>query len=312
MKIVFLDAATMGPMPELDKLRSLGNVTFYDHTMPLQVLDRVQGASVIITNKVVLSAEMLKQLPTLKLICVAATGMNNIDLSAAADLNIQVKNVKGYSTASVVQLTFGVLLELLYNLPYYHSYVQSGEYSNQPLFTHIGPDLIELEGKTMGIIGMGAIGRGVAKVAEAFGMKILYYSSSGKNTNAGYPMVSLNDLAQLSDVVSIHAPLNEQTKGLINSTFFKCMKSSAVLINMGRGGIVVEEDLINALESKIVYGAALDVFEQEPLKKGHPLIEASKVYRLLLTPHIAWAGYPARVRLIEGIIHNIKESKITS
>jgi glycerate dehydrogenase len=306
MNIVFVDMDTMGEMKELDILKKLGHLTIYGNTTPDQVIERSKDADVVITNKVVYTKKVIEALPNLKMICVAATGTNNIDIVAATERGIKVKNVKGYSTSSVVQLTFGVMLELMVQMNYYYEYVNSGKYSNQNLFTHIGPGLLELNGKTIGIIGMGDIGKGVAKVAEAFGMKVIHYSTSGKNTNSGYTSVSLTDLAKLSDVVSIHAPLNDQTKGLIHGNFFEQMRPSAILINMGRGGIVVEKDLVVALESNKIYGAALDVFEKEPLPKDSPLLNAARKYRLLLTPHIAWAGYDSRVRLIEGIVKNIQ------
>lgn len=306
MHIVFVDMDTMGEMKELALLEKLGKVTVYGQTSPEQVVERSRHADIIVTNKVVYSKQVLASLPDLRMICVAATGTNNIDLEAAAAAGIPVKNVKGYSTSSVVQLTFSVMLELMIDTSYYTDYVASGKYSQQSLFTHIGPGLLELSGKTIGIIGMGDIGKGVAKVAEAFGMKVIHYSTSGKNTKSGYTAVSLTELAQQSDIVSIHAPLNEHTKGLIDAKFLEQMKSSAVLINMGRGGIVVEQDLVEALEANKLYGAALDVFEKEPLSPESPLLQAVKKHRLLLTPHIAWAGYDSRVRLIEGIIKNIK------
>ncbi|MFN8415242.1 MAG: D-2-hydroxyacid dehydrogenase [Cytophagaceae bacterium] len=306
MNIVFVDMDTMGEMKELNLLKKLGNLTVYESTTPDQVVDRSKDADVVITNKVVYTKKVIDALPKLKLICVAATGTNNIDIVAATEKGIPVKNVKGYSTSSVVQLTFGVMLELMYQMNYYYDYVNSGKYSNQNLFTHIGPGLLELNGKTIGIIGMGDIGKGVAKVAEAFGMNVIHYSTSGKNTNSGYTSVSLSELAKQSDVVSIHAPLNDQTKGLIDGKFMEQMKSSAILINMGRGGIVVEKDLVAALDMNKIYGAALDVFEKEPLPKESSLLEATKKHRLLLTPHIAWAGYDSRVRLIEGIVKNIQ------
>jgi lactate dehydrogenase-like 2-hydroxyacid dehydrogenase len=307
MNIVFLDALTMGDMPELQSLEELGNYIEYPETTAAQRLERCLSADVIITNKVKIDAALMEQLPNLKLICVAATGTNNIDLDKAASLNIPVKNVKGYSTNSVAQLTFGFIIELFNRISYYDIYVKEEFYSSQKLFTHIGPGLEEIAGKTIGIIGMGDIGKAVAKIATAFNMQVQYYSTSAKNTDAGYPSVSLNELLKTSDVVSIHAPLNPQTNALIGAKQFALMKPNATLINVGRGGIVVESDLVEALEENKIYAAALDVFEQEPLPINSPLLNLQDHGKLILTPHIAWASKQARITLLEGIKNNIRK-----
>jgi lactate dehydrogenase-like 2-hydroxyacid dehydrogenase len=307
MNIVFLDALTMGDMPELENFNKLGTYIQYPETNPEQRLYRCVDADIIITNKVKIDAALMEQLPKLKLICVAATGTNNIDLEKAAALNISVKNVKGYSTNSVAQLTFGFIIELFNRISFYDMYVKEEMYSSQKLFTHIGPGLEEIAGKTIGIIGMGDIGNAVAKIATAFNMQVQYYSTSGKNTDAGYPSVSLEALLKTSDVVSIHAPLNPQTSALIGAKQFAMMKSDAILINVGRGGIVVEADLVEALEEKKIYAAALDVFEQEPLPLHSPLLHLQDHGQLILTPHIAWASRQARLTLLQGIQNNIKQ-----
>lgn len=307
MNIVFLDARTMGDMPELERFSELGTYTQYEETSPEQRLERCAGADVIITNKVKIDAALLEQLTDLKLICVAATGTNNIDLEKAAALNIAVKNVKGYSTNSVAQLTFGFIIELYNRISFYDMYVKEEMYSSQKLFTHIGPGLEEIAGKTIGIIGMGDIGKAVAKIAVAFNMQVQYYSTSGKNTDTGYSSVSLETLLKTSDVVSIHAPLNPQTSQLIGSNQLGMMKPEAILINVGRGGIVVEADLVKALEEKKIYAAALDVFEQEPLPLHSPLLQLQDHDQLILTPHIAWASRQARITLLEGIRNNIRQ-----
>ncbi len=308
MNIVFLDALTMGDMPELESFNELGTYMQYAETSMAQRLDRCLPADIIITNKVKIDAALLEQLPNLKLICVAATGMNNIDLDKAAELHIPVKNVKGYSTNSVAQLTFGFIIELFNRISYYDIYVKEEFYSSQKLFTHIGPGLEEIAGKTIGIIGMGDIGKAVAKIAGAFNMNIQYYSTSGKNTDAGYKSVSLEELLRTSDIVSIHAPFNRQTNALIGAKQFKWMKPSAILINVGRGGIVVESDLVEALQENKIHAAALDVFEQEPLPIDSPLLNLQDHGKLILTPHIAWASKQARITLLEGIKNNIKQS----
>ena len=307
MNIVFLDALTMGDMTELESFNELGTYTQYAETNTDQRLERCLLADIIITNKVKIDADLLEKLPNLKLICVAATGTNNIDLENAAALNIPVKNVKGYSTNSVAQLTFGFIIELFNRISYYDTYVKEEMYSSQKLFTHIGPGLEEIAGKTIGIIGMGDIGKAVAKIATAFNMHIQYYSTSGNNTDAGYTSVSLEVLLRTSDVVSIHAPFNPQTSQLIGAKQFAMMKSSAILINVGRGGIVVEADLVQALEEKKIYAAALDVFEQEPLPLHSPLLYLQDHGQLILTPHIAWASKQARITLLKEIQINIKQ-----
>lgn len=307
MNIVFLDALTMGDMPELESFNELGTYTQYAETSAEQRVERCTNADVIITNKVKIDAALMEQLPKLKLICVAATGTNNIDLEKATALNISVKNVKGYSTNSVAQLTFGFIIELYNRISFYDMYVKEEMYSSQKLFTHIGPGLEEIAGKTIGIIGMGDIGKAVAKIATAFNMNVQYYSTSGKNTDAGYSSVSLEALLKTSDVVSIHAPFNPQTSALIGAKQLAMMKSDAILINVGRGGIVVEADLVQALEEKKIYAAALDVFEQEPLPLHSPLLQLQDQGQLILTPHIAWASKQARLTLLQGIQNNIKQ-----
>ena len=215
--------------------------------------------------------------------------------------------MKGYSTNSVAQLTFGFIIELYNRISYYDTYVKEEMYSNQKLFTHIGPGLEEIAGKTIGIIGMGDIGKAVAKIATAFHMQVQYYSTSGKNTNAGYASVSLEVLLKTSDVISIHAPFNSNTSQLIGAKQLAMMKSDAILINVGRGGIVVEADLVEALLEKRIHAAALDVYEQEPLPLHSPLLQLQDHGQLILTPHIAWASIQARRTLLKGIQMNIKE-----
>ncbi len=307
MNIVFLDALTMGDMPELEGFHTLGSYTQYAETSPEERLERCLPADIIITNKVKIDSALMEKLPKLKLICVAATGTNNIDLDKAAALNIMVKNVKGYSTNSVAQLTFGFIIELFNRITFYDTYVKEEMYSSQKLFTHIGPGLEEIAGKTIGIIGMGDIGKAVAKIATAFNMKVQYYSTSGKNTDAGYSSVSLEVLLKTSDVVSIHASFNPQTSQLIGAKQLAMMKPEAILINVGRGGIVVEADLVEALQEKKIYAAALDVFEQEPLPLHSPLLQLQDHGQLILTPHIAWASKQARITLLQGIQNNIKQ-----
>lgn len=306
MKIAFLDTKTMGDIPNLEKLQEFGEVNYYSTTQPSETLSRVQDRDIVITNKVVLDKATLEKSPHLKLICVAATGMNNIDLSAAQELNIQVKNAVDYSTSSVAQLTFAVLLQLINNVPYFDNYVKSGAYSNSDIFTHLGPSYYEISGKQLGIIGLGNIGRQVAKIASAFGAKVVYYSTSGKNNNPDYKRLELDEFLATSDIITIHAPLTYQTRNLIAYPQLQKMKPSALLINVGRGGIIEETDLAKALNENLIAGAGLDVFALEPIKPDNPLLYLENPAKLVLTPHIAWSSQEARILLMDKVIQNIQ------
>lgn len=303
--IVFLDANSIGDV-EMSPLAALGELILYDNTLPEQVLPRCIDADVVITNKVKLMQSELENLPRLKLICVAATGMNNIDLKIASEKGIDVKNVADYSTDSVAELTFALVLELIHQTHYYDHYVKSGLYGRSGLFTHHGRPFFEIKDKKWGIIGLGHIGHRVAEIASVFGAEISYYSTSGKNRQTTYPHKNLDKLLTESDIVSIHAPLNEQTQYLIDYKRLCLMKPSAYLVNVGRGGIVKETDLAQALREGHLAGAGLDVYEQEPLLPDNPLLSTDICDKLLMTPHIAWASIEARQRLIDSIIRHIK------
>lgn len=307
MKIVFLDIKTIGDVPNLEKLRQLGEFESYPVTRPDQTADRIKGADIVITNKVVLDEALITGAQKLKLICVAATGMNNIDRKAAKEKGIPVKNVAGYASVSVAQGTFAMILHLIYKLPEIDRYVKSGAYSQSDIFTNLDRSYSEMAGMRFGIIGMGRIGNRVAQVADAFGADVVYYSTSGRNTDQPYRRLELNELLESSDIVSIHAPLNENTDNLLDYEKLQRMKSSALLINTGRGGIVHENDLARALDEDLIAGAGLDVFEQEPLPEDNPLLGIRKKEKLVLTPHMTWASIEARTALVEGIIENIKE-----
>lgn len=306
MKIVFLDASTMGDT-SLAMIEELGELTCYATSTAEEALERVKDAEVIIINKVKVTRELIDAAPNLHLICEAATGVNNIDLDAAAEKGIPVRNVAGYSTDAVVQETFMHLLSLAGNAPYFDETVKSGAYSASPIFTDVTKPFVELAGKTMGIIGMGNIGTKVAQVAEAFGMKVVYFSTSGTSHCDKYPSLSIEDLMSESDVISIHAPLNERTNGLIGANELAYMKKSAFILNMGRGGIVDEAALADAISAERIAGAALDVFCTEPLPADSPLLHAAHPERLRFTPHTAWASVEARRRLADGIAENIKK-----
>lgn len=304
MKIVYLDAATMGDTP-LDDISALGELACYDNSTYEEALNRVSDCEVLIINKVKVDRELLSNAPALKLVCEAATGVNNIDLEACEERGIPVRNVAGYSTDSVVQATFMHILSLLGNAPYFDLAVKSGRYSKSGLFTDVSKPFIEIFGKTMGIIGMGAIGNKVAKIAQAFGMNVVYYSTSGTSHCKEYPSLPLEELMLKADVISVHAPLNEKTKGLIGEKELSIMKPDAIIVNMGRGGIIDECALAKAIDNNIIGGAALDVFEREPLPEDNPLLHTSHPEKLRFTPHTAWASVEARKRLELRIAENI-------
>ncbi|GAB4009389.1 D-2-hydroxyacid dehydrogenase [Spirosoma migulaei] len=307
MELVFLDVKTMGDIPNLTLIEKYGNVTYYQTTRPEQTLERIQDADIVITNKVVLNKSIIEQAHKLKFICISATGTNNVDKVAAEKRGIPVKNASDYSTQSVTQGTFAILFHLLVNIPYFDQYVKGGDYSKTDIFTHFGNGFWELNGKRFGIIGLGAIGRQVAKVAAAFGAEVVYYSTSGQNTDQPYLRLDLDEFLSTSDVVSIHAPLNENTANLMNYDRLKQMKRSAILINVGRGGIVNEADLAKALDEELIAGAGIDVFTQEPINPQNPLLHVTNKDRLGLTPHVTWASIEARTLLMEKVGRNIEE-----
>jgi glycerate dehydrogenase len=305
MKIVFLDFKTLGDV-NIDKFNDFGEVEVYQTTTYEQTIDRIKDADIIITNKVVIDSYMMDN-SNLKLICVAATGMNNIDLEYAKDKAIEVKNVAGYSTNSVVSQTFAIYFHLAHSNNYYDDFGKNS-WSSNDIFTHHTKDFFELENKKWGIIGLGEIGRGVAKVADAFGCEVCYYSTSGANNNSDYQRVKLDELMSSCDIISIHSPLNSQTDNLITYDKLSLMKSSAIILNLGRGGIINENDLAKAIDDEVVYKAGTDVTAKEPIPKDNPLLHTENKDRLFITPHIAWASVEARARLVEMIYQNISSS----
>lgn len=306
MKIVLLDASTLGDLEVINELERFGDFVSYQTTTCHQTVERIIDAEIIITNKVVIDAQVMEQCKSLKLICVAATGMNNIDLEYAKQKGIEVKNVSGYSTESVAQQTFAMLLSLTNHVNYYSNYVQSGTYSQSSIFTLVDNPIFELNNKTLGIIGMGTIGRRVASIAKAFGMKVIYYSASGVERNEDFQNVDFDTLLAQSDVLTIHAPLTEKTYNIIDYKAISKMKTTAILLNAGRGGIVNENDLVNALNNNLIKAAGLDVFEKEPLGIDSHLLKINNPEKLLMFPHIAWASVEARNTLVNGIIKNIE------
>lgn len=311
MNIVFLDCSTVGST-SLKPIEEQGSLTCYSYTNANEVVERLQGVDVAIVNKTKLTKEAMDACPQLKLICVAATGMNNIDLEYASRKNIVVKNVADYSTNSVAQVTFALVLEVINKTSSFDTYVKNGSYSNGTIFSYLGEEFSELAGKRYGIIGMGNIGKKVAAIATAFGCEVLYYSTSGKNSSATeYKRVELDELLRTSDIVSIHAPLNDQTKKLISLPQLQKMKPTAILINVGRGGIVNEEDLATALEKGYIAGCGLDVYKYEPISTDHPFLKTKAKDKMVLLPHIGWASVEARERLVAKLAENIRTYKET-
>ena len=303
-KIVFLDEYSLAGR-DLSAVKALGDYTGYDMTAPDEVAVRCADAEIVVTNKVRLDAATIAQLPHLRLICVAATGVNNIDLDAAAEHGVEVRNAVGYSTHSVAETTLGAAIALLRQTVYYDRYVKS-EYAGSPLQYHFGRTTRQLYGSRWGIVGLGNIGRNVARVARALGCEVAYTSTSGVVREEEYPALPLDELLGWADVVSIHAPLNERTRGLIGARELARMKPSAILINVARGGIVDEAALAAALDRGELAGAGLDVFAHEPIEEGNPLLSVREPDRLLLSPHNAWSPVEAVGVLVECIARNIR------
>lgn len=307
MKILILDAATFGEDIDISKFNELGEVTVYAKSTKKEALERLEAVNpdAVITNKVVIGNDEMQAAPNLKIILEAATGYNNIDIECARTLRIKVANVAGYSTMSVVQHTFALFFYLYEKMRYYDDYVKSGEYSKSTIFTNFSNVFGELAGKTWGIVGLGHIGSRVADAARAFGCKVVYYSASGNTYDTEYEKVDIDTLLKESDIISIHAPLNQYTKDLFNYENLKKMKKSAYLINVGRGPIVNDADLAKALNEGEIAGAGLDVLTTEPMPADNPLLAIKDSNKLVITPHNAWATYEARVRLLDEIYNNL-------
>ena len=307
MNIVFLDADSIGTDIDLSGFYKLGNVTRYGYSRESEIPERIRQADVVIVNKMEINEQTAGQAEHLKLVCVTATGTNNLDKEFLARRKIAWRNVAGYSTESVAQHTFALLFFLFEKMNYYDNYVKTEKYVNDAMFTHFSNVFHELNGMTWGIIGMGNIGRRVADIAKMFGCHVIYYSTSGKNAQKGYERVDLDTLLAQSDIVSVHAPLNEDTQDLMDMDKFKKMKKSAIFINVGRGPIVVEHDLADALESGEIAAAGLDVLRTEPMAEDNPLRRIKDSTKLVITPHIAWASIEARTRLMNIILGQIRE-----
>lgn len=306
MKIVFLEADTLGDDVDLSMFEQFGEVVKYAKSDPAENANRIADADVVIINKVQMNESTLAQAKHLKLICITATGTNMIDFEYTNQRGIDVRNVKDYSTTSVVQHTFALLFYVYEKLSYYDQFVKSGEYARNDIFSVFTKKFHEIVGKTWGIIGLGAIGRGVADIAKAFGANVVYYSTSGKNANPSYQQVDLDTLLRESDIISIHAPLGDQTLDLIGEEELNKMKKSAVLLNLGRGPIVNEAALADALLQHKIQAAGLDVLTVEPMLPENPLLKIQDSTKLIITPHIAWATVEARRRCVVEVYKNIE------
>jgi len=305
MDIVVLDGHTLNPGDlSWNRLEELGNFKIYERTEADLIIERVKDAEIIITNKTHISAEIMAQLPKLKYIGVLATGYNVVDTKAAAEQEIVVTNVPAYSTESVAQLTFSLLLELVMNVGIHNQSVKNGEWANSKDFSYSKSSLIELHGLTFGIIGFGGIGKAVAKIANVFGMKVLVNNRSEiKDVPKYVTVVDKTELFKNSDVISLHAPLTEENSEFANKELLDLMKPSAYLLNTGRGGLINESDLAEALNDNKIAGAGLDVLSTEPPQNDNPLLSATNC---VITPHIAWATIAARKRLMNVAVDNVR------
>lgn len=307
MNIVVLERNSVGTDIPVDCLEKFGNVTYYPNTVGVEeVIERVKDADIIVANKVPLREETLKDAPNVKLICEFATGYDNCDLAYCKSRGIKVANVVDYSTAMVAQHTFTLALAVSQNLVHYDKYVKSGAYAAQDRFSNFDLPFTELEGKTWGIVGMGNIGKKVAKIATAFGCKVIFHSVTGKSTCTDYPQVDKDALLAECDYLSLHCPLSDLSRDFIDAAALKKMKKSAVLINVARGPVVNNNDLYEALEAGEIAAAGLDVLEKEPITKENPLGKIQDSGKLIITPHLAWASTEARTRCVEGVYLNIE------
>ena len=306
MKIVALEIKNIGEDVALNQFKEFGEFVTYTTSTKEQMSERCQGADVIIVNKLPVNEQTIGSIDTLKIVLITATGFDNLDLPYLKSRGIKVCNVKGYSTDSVAQHTFALLFYVYEKLRAYDDFVKSGDFTRHDIFTYFNEPFFELKGKVWGIVGLGEIGRSVAKIAQAFGCEVVYYSTSGRNSNNDFEQVDFDTLLEISDIISIHAPLNEKTKYLFNAEAFKKMKKTAVLINVGRGPIINERDLTDALKNDEIVAAALDVLEKEPMDPNSPFLEITDSRKLFITPHIAWATREARNRLMMEVYYNLK------
>lgn len=306
MKLVILERNSVGTDVDVSCFEKFGEVTCYPNTVAANTSERVKDADIILANKAPLNESTLKDAPNVKLICLLATGFDNVDLAYCKSRGIKVTNVVNYCTSTVAQHTLLLALALSEKIAFYDDYVKSGAYSAQDRFSNFDRTFYDLEGKTWGIIGMGTIGRRVAGLAQAFGCRVIFYSASGKSTCTDYERVEFDTLLQESDILSLHCPLSDRTRGLINQDALSKMKKTAVLVNVARGPVVDTRALCDALVTDRIAGAGLDVLEQEPMAKDNTLARIKDSSKLIITPHMAWASLESRTRLVDEVVKNIE------
>ena len=306
MKLVILERNSVGTDVDVSCFEKFGEVTCYPNTVAANTSERVKDADIILANKAPLNESTLKDAPNVKLICLLATGFDNVDLAYCKSRSIKVTNVVNYCTSTVAQHTLLLALTLSEKIAFYDDYVKSGAYSAQDRFSNFDRTFYDLEGKTWGIIGMGTIGRRVAGLAQAFGCRVIFYSASGKSTCTDYERVEFDTLLQESDILSLHCPLSDRTRGLINKDALSKMKETAILVNVARGPVVDTRALCDALVTDRIAGAGLDVLEQEPMAKDNPLAQIKDSTKLIITPHMAWASLESRTRLVDEVVKNIE------
>lgn len=306
MKLVVLERNSVGTDVDVSCFEKFGEVTCYPNTVAENTAERVKDADIIIGNKAPLNETTLKDAPNVKLICLFATGFDNVDLVYCKNRGIKVANVVNYCTPMVAQHTILLALMLAEKIAFYDNYVKSGTYSAQDRFSNFDRPFCELKGKTWGIVGMGTIGRKVAGLAQAFGCKVIFYSASGKSTCTEYERVEFDTLLKESDILSLHCPLTDRTRGLINQQAFKQMKDTAILVNVARGPVVDTQALYDALINNQIAAAGLDVLEKEPMAKDNPLAKIKDSTKLIITPHMAWASTESRTNLVAEVCKNIE------
>lgn len=306
MKLVVLEKMSLGYDIDISFFEEFGEVVYYDNTKADEVAERIAEADIVIANKVSLNEKTLQGASKLKFIGETATGYNNVDVAYCKERGIRVTNAVGYSTPIVAQHTFAMALYLLEKLPFYDEYVKSGDYEKAPMFTCFEPYFTELEGKTWGIVGLGNIGRKVAQIAEAFGCRVIFYSSSGRNTSTDYERVDFDTLLAQADILSLHCPLTDRTEKLMNAEAFAKMKKTAILLNLSRGPVVDEQALFEALTKEQIAAAGLDVLVKEPIAADNPLSGIKDSKKLFITPHMAWGSREARTRCAKEVYLNIR------
>lgn len=303
MKIKILDSATLGDDLDLSMIKSMGDVTVYDKTPQKKVSERIKDAEVLILNKVKLNGENLPAAPDLKLICITATGFDNVDIDYCRENNIAVCNVCGYSTDSVAQLTVSLVLSLIMHIGEYNRYVKDGSYTKSGVHNYLKPTFHEIKSMTWGIVGYGNIGKKVAEVAKAFGCRVIVYK---KTPVEEAECVDIDTLCRESDIITVHLPLSKETKEIINKERLAMMKKTAILVNMARGAVIDEAAVCEAMKNEEIGGFATDVYSVEPMPEESPFNEILGFKNTLLTPHMAWGAYESRVRCMEEVKKNIE------